>query len=46
MAVGIGRETLVHKETVAGGLDLAEAEEGLDEEGEEEEEEDTTAALV
>lgn len=30
---------------VAGGLDLAEAEEGL-EDGEEEEEEDTTTALV
>lgn len=36
---------LAHKEMVAGGLVLAEAEEAL-EDGDEEEEEDTTTALV
>lgn len=42
---GSGREAHDHKEMVAEGLDLAEAEEGL-EDGEEEEGEATTTALV
>lgn len=42
---GREREDHDHKEMVAGGLDLAEAEEGL-EDGEEEEEGDTTTTAL